>query len=82
MSHLVEKRADEYRLHLAGFDDPCIAYAKQVGGDASDESEGWRIHPEGIAEHLDGFVVGNEVDALAVLKVIGHTYEAGGGGLQ
>ncbi|CPW52993.1 hypothetical protein [Mycobacteroides abscessus] len=78
MSHLIRKADEEFRLYLAGEGADCSAYAEHVSG--AGDSEGWRVCPNGIAEHLEDFVVKSEKEAFAVLEVIGHAYEAGGGG--
>ncbi|CPT61398.1 Uncharacterised protein [Mycobacteroides abscessus subsp. abscessus] len=78
MSHLITQADNEYRLYVAGSGTDCLAYAKSetvVGG-----SEGWRVRPRGIAEHLEDFVVKDEGQALTALKALGLAYEAGGGG--
>ncbi|SIM06737.1 Uncharacterised protein [Mycobacteroides abscessus subsp. abscessus] len=82
MSHLITKADSGYRLYVAGSDTDYIAHAEHVSGCAQGESDGWRVWPNGIAEHLDDFVVEDEGQALTALKAIGLAYEAGGGGEQ
>lgn len=78
MSHLIKKADEEYRLYLAGEGADYSAYAEHAS--SVGDSEGWRVCPNGIAEHLEDFVVKSEGEALTVLRVIGCAYEAGGGG--
>lgn len=79
MSHLIRKADEEYRLYLAGEGTAHVAYAERAvdGGGGPEE---WCVWPQGVAEHLDEFIVKNEDQALTVLKAIGLAYEAGGGG--
>jgi hypothetical protein len=72
MSHVIRERGRGHSLYLTGSDEPVA--------EAIPRACKWQVFASGLAEHLESASVQTETDALAVLKMIGHAYEAGGGG--
>lgn len=75
MSHMITNRPGLMHLYVPARGAEPMAFAKSdaVG-------PGWRVHTFGIAEHLDGFPVGDAAAAMSALQAIGYAYDAGGGG--